>query len=66
MSDENKPYRPKDTEDLCNALENGEVCEIPTRYTMAAFRALAGRPGRRRVEMEEDANEKGWTVLRPY
>ena len=61
-----KPYRPTDTEDLCDALENGEVCEIPTRFTMAAFRALSASPGKLRAEIEEDANEKGWTTLKPY
>ena len=60
------PYRPTDTEDLCDALANGDTCEIPTRYTMAAFRALATSPGRLRAEIEEDANEKGWTTLKPY
>jgi len=57
-------FRPADSDELCDALEDGQTCEVPNRYMMKAFGAMAFR--RLRAEIEQDRETKGWTVVIPH
>lgn len=54
--------RPEDTEELCEALLDGNVCEVPNRYSMKVFGALAYHGIS--AEIEVDALTPGWTTYK--
>jgi|JI6StandDraft_1071083.scaffolds.fasta_scaffold1398591_1 hypothetical protein len=56
--------RPSDSAELCDALENGETCEVPNRYMIKVFGAMAFR--NLSAEIEQDRETKGWTVVIPH
>jgi hypothetical protein len=53
-------FRPADTEELCEALLSGDVCEVPNKYAMKVFGALAYHGIS--AEIEVDRHTKRWTT----
>lgn len=57
-------YRPADTVDLCEALADGIECEVPNRYMVKAFGAMAYH--HLKGTIEEGRETDGWTVISPH